>query len=153
MEMCVGELLGIAWRSGKRAPMQLLDSAPVTLEAGVGSDFRGRPGARQVTVLSREAWARATDAAGVDLPWQARRANLCVAGLNLENSTRRRLRIGSDVLLEITGELEPCERMDEAHEGLRQALEPDWRGGVTCRVLAAGRVAIGDPVRLESPPV
>jgi MOSC domain-containing protein YiiM len=35
-----------------------------------------------------------------------------------------------------------------------RALYPDWRGGVTCRVLEGGRVAIGDPVAvLVSPPV
>jgi len=36
---------------------------------------------------------------------------------------------------------------------LMRALYPEWRGGVTCRVLEGGRVAIGDPVAvLASPP-
>jgi MOSC domain-containing protein YiiM len=63
------------------------------------------------------------------------------------------VRIGS-LLLEVTYPTTPCRRMDQARAGLMRALYPDWRGGVTCRVLEGGRVAIGDPVAvLVSPPV
>jgi len=40
--------------------------------------------------------------------------------------------------------------MDEASPGLREALEPDWRGGVCCRVLKGGLIAVGDEVTLQS---
>ena len=56
-----------------------------------------------------------------------------------------RLKIG-DVLLEITGETDPCFRMDEQQEGLQEALRPHWRGGVTCRVLSEGQIAVGDEI-------
>ena len=131
--------------------MNLEDRASVSPATGVAADFRGRPGARQVTVIALDDWTRACADAGADLPWHARRANLLVDGLKLANTQGRRLRIGGEVVLEITGELEPCERMDEAHEGLRQALVPDWRGGPTCRVLPGGSIAAGDPVSLEDP--
>ena len=49
------------------------------------------------------------------------------------------------MLLEVTYPTTPCARMDEARAGLR-ALHPEWRGGVTCKVLEGGRVAIGDNV-------
>ncbi len=55
--------------------------------------------------------------------------------------------IGS-LLLEICGETDPCERMDAQHDGLRLALESAWRGGVSCRVLAAGVVSVGDAAEL-----
>ena len=131
--------------------MNVEDRAFVGPDTGVAADFRGRPGARQVTVIALEDWTRACAEAGADLPWHARRANLLVDGLKLANTAGRRLRIGEEVVLEITGELEPCERMDEAHEGLRDALVPDWRGGLTCRVLAGGHIAAGDPVSLDDP--
>ena len=51
-----------------------------------------------------------------------------------------------DLVLEITGECGPCTRMDEQYEGLTAALMADWRGGVTCRVISGGRVAVGDAV-------
>lgn len=146
--MTEGRLVGIARRERKRAPMELLEHARVEEGTGVGRDFRGRPGKRQVTVLSAAGWRAACDELGQELPWTARRANLLVDGIPLAGSAGRHLIIGS-LRLEITGELDPCSRMDEAAEGLRQALTPDWRGGVTCRVLAGGEIGLGNSVRLE----
>ena len=133
--------------------MELLERAEVTLDAGVASDSRGRPGRRQVTVLSREAWEEAVEELGrkpESLPWTVRRANLLVEGLELEGTSGRRLLIGDEVELEITGETDPCQRMEEQQSGLRQALEPRWRGGVTARVIRGGIVLLGDTVRWGS---
>ena len=33
--------------------------------------------------------------------------------------------------------------------GPRQALEPDWRGGVTCRVVTGAWLRVGDAVAVE----
>lgn len=121
--------------------------ARISLEAGVEGDFRGKPGPRQVTVLGREGFEAACAELGVALPWTIRRANLYVDGVELAETTGARLAIG-DVLLEITGENEPCRVMDLQHEGLREALGPAWRAGVACRVLRGGEVAVGDAVLL-----
>jgi MOSC domain-containing protein YiiM len=127
--------------------MELHERRAVTLDAGIEGDLRGRPGPRQVTVVARESWAEACRVLGREVAWTARRANLLVEGVTLERATGRVLRIGG-VELEITGETEPCSRMDEAAAGLRAALEPEWRAGVTCRVRRAGAIATGDPVTL-----
>ncbi len=146
--MSEGRLIGIARRERKRAPMEILECALVHPATGVARDFRGRPGRRQVTVLAAPGWRAACDELGRKLPWTARRANLLIDGIPLAETAGRRLVIGP-VVLEITGELDPCSRMEEAGAGLRQALEPDWRGGVTCRVLDGGEIGLGDGVRLE----
>ncbi|MDA0748233.1 MAG: MOSC domain-containing protein [bacterium] len=146
----MGTLLNIANHTASRAPMVQLDRATITTESGVENDFRGRPGDRQVTVLVREAWETACTDLGIELPWTTRRANLLVEGLDLNQSAGSRLHVGN-VVLEITGETEPCGRMEEARPGLLNALTPDWRAGVTCRVLQSGAVQPGDPVRLEHP--
>ena len=53
----------------------------------------------------------------------------------------------------MTAQTYPCARMEEARAGLLKALAKEWRGGVTCRVLEGGRIAIGDPVEvLVRPP-
>ena len=57
--------------------------------------------------------------------------------------------LGRDVLVEITQECAPCERMEALHPGLRAALEPDWRAGARARVLRGGEVAVGDEIRIE----
>jgi MOSC domain-containing protein YiiM len=54
------------------------------------------------------------------------------------------------VRLEVTAQTTPCARMDETWPGLRRALAPDWRGGVTARVITGGAIALGDPVRVVS---
>jgi MOSC domain-containing protein YiiM len=137
-------LLAIAVRHRSRGAMQELAEAQVTPESGVADDFRGSSGRRQVTVLSLESWQAACEEAGnPQLPWTTRRANLLVTGVDL--ATASVLRIG-EVELEVTGETAPCERMEEAFGGLRAALTPAWRGGVTCRVRQPGTLRPGVPV-------
>lgn len=145
-----GTLLAIARRSGKRAPMETLSKCLVTTSSGIEGDSRGKPGKRQVTVLSASAWQNAcNDINQPDLPWTTRRANLLIDGFEFkEQDLGAELYIGKVVLL-ITRETDPCERMDEQQPGLTQALMPDWRGGVCCRVLVGGEIHLDDPVRLK----
>lgn len=154
-----GRLIGIAWRPQRRAPMQTVDHAGISVERGVEGDHKGAKFKRRaVTILAREDWQAALaqlSSTGVDiggLDWTARRANLLVQGLRLPRAVGAKLRIGP-VLLEVTYPTTPCARMDEAREGLRKALHPEWRGGVTCLVLESGGVAVGDGVDIVySPP-
>jgi len=122
-------------------PMRETVAARITKAQGVGSDARGKPGPRQVTVLTRAGWEAACAEIGIGyLPWTMRRANLLVDGIELKGKVGYDLQVG-DAVLAITGETRPCERMSQAQPGLRAALEHDWRGGVTCRVVRSGNVA------------
>lgn len=145
----MGTLMGIAWRERSRAVMQTRGSADITPESGVANDFRGKPGNRQVTVLSARAWRAACEEVGRKLDWTARRANLLVDDFDLPTEKGGVLQIGT-VRLRINRETDPCSRMDEQCPGLRKALQPDWRGGVCCSVLQGGTVSIGDPVSLTT---
>lgn len=152
-----GRLIGIARREARRAPMQTVDSVEITLAAGVAGDHKGAKFKRRaVTILAREDWEAAlADLGGggptVALDWTARRANLLVEGIRLPRAVGATLRVGP-VLLEVTYPTTPCARMEEAHSGLRKALHPEWRGGVTCRVLEGGHVAVGDEVAVVHAP-
>lgn len=138
----------IAIRNRPRVAMQSIDSARIDIASGILGDFRGSQRGRQVTILSESAWQRACDEVGAELPWTVRRANLLVDGIEFDDSyIGKRVRIG-EVELEITEETDPCTRMDEQHPGLTAALEPEWRGGVCCRVLKAGDIRIGDAVEI-----
>jgi MOSC domain-containing protein YiiM len=130
--------------------MEALRVATIARSAGVDGDARGKPGKRQVTILDQAAWEAARQELGrPDLPWLLRRANLLVSGLDLRNSTGRLLRVGP-ALLEITGETDPCVKIDRPTPGLRRALTPDWRGGVTARVRDGGRIEAGMAVAFEA---
>jgi MOSC domain-containing protein YiiM len=131
--------------------MRTLERAEILADPGVAGDTRGKPGRRQVTVLSAGAWLEACNLAGTDQPWLARRANLLVDGLDLRNSGGAVLFLGDGIELLVTGELAPCERMDEASPGLRLALAHEWRGGVTCRVQRGGVLVVGASARLQVP--
>ena len=146
-----GQLIGIARKAKRRAPMEELEHAQISAKGGIEGDHGPRPEKRVITLLSREAWqtALAEIAAPAETSWTVRRANLCVEGIDLPQAGGVRLRVGQ-VLLETTYETDPCGRMDEQLPGLRKALEPDWRGGVRARVLEEGEVALGDPVAIEA---
>jgi len=143
----MGTLLGIAYKCETRGAMITCLAARVGMQTGVESDYRGSAGKRQVTVLSKSGFEAACAEVNQQLVWTIRRANLFIDGIDLVEKTGFFLCIGDLVLL-ITGETKPCFRMDEQCEGLKQALTPDWRGGVTCRVVREGVVTCGNRVIL-----
>jgi len=151
-----GRLIGIAVRVAHRAPMQTRDGALVAAGGGIEGDYKGaKHPCRGVTMLAREAWEAALAEFGAppqaSLSWTARRANLLVAGVALPKAVGGIVRIGP-VVIEVTYPTTPCVRMDEAYPGLMKALYPDWRGGITARVVEGGRIALGDPVEVVVAP-
>ncbi len=133
--------------------METVQQVVVTLETGIVGDYRGAmrrgPHKRQVTLIEREDWDAAMAEVGRSLPWQERRSNLLVEGIDLPQVAGVRLRIGADVVLQVTRETDPCERMEALAPGLRAALTSDWRGGACTFVLSGGIIAIGDTVTIE----
>ncbi|MPZ19378.1 MAG: MOSC domain-containing protein [Luteitalea sp.] len=134
----------------KRVRLGPMDSATsCRLIAGrgiVGNANQG--GKRQVTILSQAAWETVVEQLGHAVGPAMRRANLFVSGVDLESSRGRILRVGSCRLL-VHGETRPCERMEQAHPGLRAALQPSWRGGVFAEVLDDGKISVGDSVEWD----
>jgi MOSC domain-containing protein YiiM len=128
--------------------MHEVPAASITVERGVEGDGRGKAGRRQVTILTRQGWdAACSDLNDKSLCWTSRRANLLIDGVEFRGTIGYDLRVG-DAVLSITGETSPCGRMDEIRSGLRAALKPDWRGGVTGRVTQSGEVTVGCEVVL-----
>ena len=144
-----GEIVALARHAEQRAPIEELDAVSITLEAGIEGDCHGAPGPSQVTVVSEEAWRDTTADLGVELPWTMRRANVLIRGIDLFDTAGARLHLG-EAILEITGENDPCWLMDKQHRGLRKALTPRWRAGVSCRVIRGGTLKRADAVSLAS---
>lgn len=144
------KLIAIAYKTEKRGAMITTESANVTQKSGVENDIFGRPGKRQVTVISLQQWQQACNEIDKNLPWFTRRANLLVDGLSFSAQDQGKQLVIGELILEITGETDPCKKMEMAYPGLEKALLPDWRGGVTCRVLNDASIAINDPVSLTA---
>jgi MOSC domain-containing protein YiiM len=134
--------------------METLDAVEVTVGEGVHGDFRGalKPGRnkRQVTVMAAESWRAALAELGAPVSWEQRRVNLLVEGLSLDEGVKGACIVfASGLKLEVTGECDPCHRMEEVAPGLKAVLLPDWRGGVCTRVIEDGPIRVGDEVRIE----
>ncbi|MBV7315579.1 MOSC domain-containing protein [Shewanella sp. NIFS-20-20] len=143
------KLIGIAYKSKKSGPMMTLTRADVSLEHGVAQDVFGKPGKRQVTVMSQPQWQQACEQINMDLDWLCRRANLLIADYQFSPADMgKHILIGAEVKLLITGETDPCSKMEKQASGLLQALLPDWRGGVTCRVICAGQIHHNDAIQI-----
>lgn len=146
LDQQTGRLEAIWLKRVRRGPMDAVDAAELVEDRGlVGNANQG--GRRQVTIIEQEVWQELMSDFNAALPPETRRANLMISGIRLEQSRGSILEI-ADCRLELLGEVKPCERMEEALPGLRQAMYSEWRGGAFGRVLTGGRIAVGDAVTL-----
>ncbi len=143
----MGRLEEIFLKRMKRGPMDGVNRATLITGRGiVGNANQG--GRRQVTILSREKWLALMAQLSADLEPRARRANIVLSGIDLENSRGRILRIGA-CRLRVRGETRPCEQMEEALSGLQAAMRPHWGGGAFAEVIDGGEITVGDDVGWE----
>ncbi|HUR79706.1 MAG TPA: MOSC domain-containing protein [Thermoanaerobaculia bacterium] len=142
-----GEVVKIWLKRFKRGPMDPVLFAEAVPGRGLAGNAN-QGGRRQVTILDEDRWREACAELGADVDPSARRANVMLRGIDLENMRGRTLRIGP-MLVRIYNETRPCERMDEACQGLRKALSPRWRAGAYGEILEGGVVRVGDSAAWE----
>lgn len=112
---------------------------------GDGGSFEGdvKPPA-ELTAIDAGAVA-AAERHGVGLAPGVHRRNVVVRGLPVDDHVGDRLRIGG-AIVEATRGMTPCTYLERELEraGVDDPAVP--RGGVRCRIVAGGRIAVGDPV-------
>ncbi|MEP7274566.1 MAG: MOSC domain-containing protein [Acidobacteriota bacterium] len=145
--MSNGQLKAIWIKRARRGPMDATGSADLVAGRGIAGNT-DQSGHRQVTVMESDVWADLMNRFNSDLPPSARRANLLVEGIELARSRNRILRIGN-CRLRIHGETKPCERLNEALPGLKEAMYNNWSGGAFGEVLDDGQISVGDVVVWE----
>jgi MOSC domain-containing protein YiiM len=124
--------------------MSEIPQGQVTRDGGLEGDVAARL-ERGITLLAQEQWDEVMRELGTDLPWYTRRANVLMTGLRPAELLGKRIRIG-EVEIAIQGETKPCALMEEIQPGLLDALKPDFRGGVTGRILTDGTFSVGDSI-------
>ena len=136
------EWIGI--RPEKRAEVVSVESVMLDPAYGIeGDHYDGRSGKRQVTLIQAEHLPAVAGMLHCDLvkPEQLRR-NIVVAGINLLALKNKSFQLG-EAVLEFTGLCHPCSRMEE-NLGVGGYNAMRGHGGITARVVSAGKVQVGD---------
>ncbi len=122
--------------------MKAVESAVAAENRGLEGDTHALPdSSRQVLLIEREV----LDALAL-MPGQVKE-NFTTEGISLMTLARGdRLRVGGNVLLEITNACSPCSRMEEIRPGLRADLA--GRRGMLARVISGGIVKRGDTIEV-----
>ena len=123
--------------------MRSLQQGTAISNMGLEGENRAKPDSpRQVLVMDKETLDSLDLAPGIV------RENITVQGIPVASlQPGQVIFIGDEVTLEVTGPCEPCSRMDEIRQGLRETLQ-DCRGTLGM-VLNGGTFQIGDNVRVE----
>lgn len=140
----MGKLEKIWIKRSKRGPMDKVSSAELIENRGIKNNA-DQNGKRQVTLIEKEKWQSMMKQLNCDVDPSARRANLFISGLSLTESRGKILNIGN-CAIKVYGETKPCERMDEAFQGLRMAMKPDWNAGAYGIIIKGGTINTGDDV-------
>ena len=145
----VGRIEQILLRRERKGLVERVSEASVVLQHGLEGDrFRGRSprSKRQVTAIQAEHLPVIAALAGCDRvdPIDLRR-NLVISGIPVVAMKDRRFRVGATCVLEWTAPCAPCHRM-EALLGPGGFNAMRGMGGVCCRVVEPGRIAVGDMV-------
>ena len=137
----------IGIRPVRRGAIREMEAIDVTTEKGIiGDHYSGTSGKRHVTLIQAEHLP--VIASYIDMEHvtpDLLRRNIMVSGLNLLALKDHKIRIGEEVILQITGACHPCSRMEQnLGPGGYNAVR--GHGGLTARVLQSGTIRVGDPV-------
>ena len=139
-----GSVVSIQICVGHREPMKSVESADLVAGYGIEGDrhatSRGPRTRRQVLLMDVETLG------AFGLEGGQTRENVTTKGIDLHAlPAGARVALGGEAVVEITGFCDPCGRMDELRDGLREAMVD--RRGMLATVIEGGGVRVGDGAR------
>ena len=139
-----GSVVSIQICVGHREPMKSVESADLVAGYGIEGDrhatSRGPRTRRQVLLMDVETLG------AFGLEGGQTRENVTTKGIDLHAlPAGARVALGDEAVVEITGFCDPCGRMDELRDGLREAMVD--RRGMLATVVEGGGVRVGDGAR------
>ena len=142
-----GSIISMRLCVGSRDPMKEVSDANFITGQGMEGDRHlrsdGRRSNRQVLIMDSETLSH------FDLLRGQVRENVTVTGLDFSSiSAGDKVSLGGDVILEITGDGEPCARMDELRPGLKDEI--DGKRGLLAFVEKGGVVSVGAEVGVNA---
>lgn len=144
-----GTVEWISFRLEKRGEVSVVDEVSVSPENGIeGDHYNGKNRKRQVTIIQQEHIEAVAKFLKKDkINPRLLRRNIAVSGINLLAFNDAEFAIGT-ARLKMTGLCHPCSRMEQnLGEGGYNAMR--GHGGITCEIIEAGIIKIGDEVRFE----
>jgi MOSC domain-containing protein YiiM len=144
--MLTGTIVNLHIARVKGTPPDPVESARAISAEGLEGDRSRNPrNLRQVLVMDKET----LDKYGLQ-PGQIKE-NITVTGMDLSGAVQGNVFfIGSpdnQVTLEVTGDCEPCQKMDALIPGLQKEIF--GHRGILTVVLQGGEISVGDTIRLE----
>lgn len=142
-----GQIAALHLNVVHREPMDAVEKITAVAGEGIIGDrhrtTRTERSAYQVLVIDKEVLD------SVDLAPGVAKENITTSGVDIETlSPGSRLKLGSEIMLEVSKPCAPCSRLDEVRPGLQHQLE--GRRGVLASVIVGGVVSVGDTVDVVS---
>jgi MOSC domain-containing protein YiiM len=136
----MGRIASIQLCPGYRKPMNIVAKAEVVQHLGLKGDVHALPdSSRQILLIEKETLE------SLDLSPGEVKENITTEGIMLMGlKMNDRLRLGNEVLLEITRSCSPCSRMEDIRPGLLKSIA--GKRGMLARVVRGGVVHVGDAI-------
>ena len=135
-------------RPQKRGEAHHIKNAQIS-SGGIDGDHYAKPeGHRHVTLIAADDLSTVAAIVGFHGdPHTACRRNICVDHLPAGDLTGKKITLGRDAVVEVTGYCTPCNRMNENFgEGAIEAFAQ--RAGWTAKVIRSGPISTGDEVNV-----
>jgi len=135
-----GKIVNLYIKSGHKQPLSEVDSVQAESKMGLVGDVCYGRSKRQVLLIEKETLDE------FDLIPGQIKENITVEGIRLAGLSEGTLLEAGEALLEVTGDCQPCQFIEDIRPGLRN--EMIGRRGTLCRVIEGGLIQVGDSMLL-----